>query len=314
MPHFRGHGRLTRENPSLWTDLKATPWAIRQAFAKGDNQEGGKKPLYASSLAFKTILALVPAMAILLAVLSNDAFQKQRELFLDQMVDAIYPVQTTDTTSFLDPSESQNLQKLNEIGKQQIRFSVKKFAAHSQGTGFFGFVGFLVVVFLLLRDVEHSFNHLWRVHIPRKLGAQWMRHMTFFVGLPFALMILMNLKKWIESFNLLSPELNHWVFITVIPFFMLWAAVGWLYHWIPNIRVGVGAAVWAALVSTVFIGVARWGMNWYTHVVFKYSNIYGALWMFPIILIWFYVSWAVILFGVEVSFYIQQRHQELAAR
>lgn len=300
--------------PNFWTDLGSIPWAVRQAFVKGDNREGGKKPLYASSLAFKTILALVPAMAILLAVLSSDSFQKQRELLMDQMVDAIYPVQTTDPNSFLDPSESQNLQKLNAVGKQQIRFSVKKFAIHSQKTTFFGFLGFLAIVFFLMRDVEHSFNHLWRVPEPRKIARQWLRHMTFFVGLPFVLMLVMNLKEGVQAFHLLSPDLNRWVFDSAIPFLMLWAAVGWLYHWIPNTRVGWGAAVWAALVSTLFLGVARWGMNWYTHMVFKNSNIYGALWMIPVILIWFYVSWAVILFGVEVSFYIQQRHQELAAR
>ncbi|HVZ81097.1 MAG TPA: YihY/virulence factor BrkB family protein [bacterium] len=281
---------------------------------KGDNQESRKKPLYASSLAFKTILALVPALAILLAVLSNEAFKSQRNLLLDQLVDGIYPVDVSDPNSLLDPSESQNLKQLNEIGKQQIRFSVRKFAFHSQRAGWFGFLGFLMVVFLLLRDVEHSFNHLWRIERPRPLGSQWLRHMTFFVGLPLALTLLMDLKRWMEGLRILGPDLNLWVFSTFVPFLMTWAAIGWLYQWIPNTRVGFGAAAGAALASTFFIGVARWGMNWYTHVVFKQSNIYGALWIFPVILLWFYVSWLVILFGVEVSFHIQKRHQEMAAR
>lgn len=310
MPHFHGHDRLKPFTPGLWEDLKALPWVVKQVLTKGGRTDGGKKPLYASSLAFKTSLALVPAIAILLAIMSNDAFLKQRELLLDQIVDAIYPVEASNPNSVLDPSEPQNLKKLNEFGKQQIRFSVKKFAAHSQRAGVLGFLGFLAVVFLLMRDVENSFNHLWRVPNPRSLGSQWFRHMTFFIGLPLIGIFLMNLTDWVDKFHIFNPGFHRWVFDSLIPFLMLWASLAWLYRWIPNTKVDLRSAIVAGLLAAALLGVARWGMNWYTHMMFRMSNIYGALWMIPVMLIWFYLSWAVILFGVEVSFFNQQRRRE----
>ena len=46
-------------------------------------------------------------------------------------------------------------------------------------------------------------------------------------------------------------------------------------------------------------------MNYYTVHVLEHSHVYGALWVFPVILIWFYVSWTIILFGAEMAYYLQ---------
>ena len=40
--------------------------------------------------------------------------------------------------------------------------------------------------------------------------------------------------------------------------------------------------------------------------VLERSHVYGALWMVPVILIWFYLCWTVILFGAELAFYLQK--------
>lgn len=313
MPLFHGRHRLhQRPRQGFWWDLKAIFWATGQVLRSGNQPRRGHKRLYASSLAFKTILALVPALAIIMAIMSSDAFTQKREQLLDQIVDAIYPVQTQSGSSFFDPAEPQNLQELNQIGKQQIRISMKKFALYSQKVGFIGFMGFLLIVFLLMRDVEHSFNYLWEVHKPRPLFPQMVRHMTFFIGMPLLGVFLLTLKGWMGSLNLFHPSFHHWLFSAALPFAVLWAACTWMYVWIPNAKVERRTAIWTGLLVAILLQTARWGMNWYILKVFEQTHVYGALWMFPVILLWFYLSWTVILFGAEASFFAQQRRTELA--
>ncbi len=273
---------------------------------QGSRPNRGHKRLYASSLAFKTILALVPALAILMAVLSSDAFAQKREQLLDQIVDAIYPVQTRSTNSILDPDEPQYLEQLNQLGKQQIRISVRRFALYSKNVGLIGFLGFLLIVFFLMRDVEHSFNYLWEIEKPRPLLAQMIRHATFFIGLPLMGLFLLTLRGWAGSLNVLHPSFRHWLFATALPFLALWAACSWMYAWVPNAKVEARSAALTGLVAAILLQTARWGMNWYTLKVFERSHVYGALWVFPVILIWFYLSWTILLFGAEVTFFVQQ--------
>jgi YihY family inner membrane protein len=311
LAHFHGHHRL-RQAPSrgIWGDFKAVLWATGQVLQKDKGQPRGHKRLYARSLAFQTILALIPALAILMAVLSSDAFSLKREQLLDQIVDAIYPVQTETTNSFLDPDEPKNLQELNQIGKQQIRLSVKKFALYSQKAGIIGFMGFLVVVFLLMRDVENSFNLLWGVEKGRPIVDQMIRHATFFIGMPLLALILLTMKGWVGSWNIIHPSVHHWIFSTAVPFILLWSACAWMYIWIPNTKVEPRSAFLTGLMVAALLQTARWAMNWYTLTVLERSHVYGALWMIPVILIWFFLSWTVILFGAEVAFFVQKHRGE----
>ncbi len=306
MAHFKGLKK--RELPVRgWADdFKAVFWAVKKVLLKGKHSIRGHKRLYASSLAFKTLLALVPALAIIMAVLANDAMSQKREQLLDQIVDAIYPVQTQSDNSILDPEEPRNLHQLNQVGKQQIRISVKKFAGHAQKVGIIGFAGFITVVFLLLRDVENSFNFLWGVEKPRPLFRQMFRHATFFIGLPLLAVLLLTMKGWVGGWNLLHPSFHHWLFSTALPFGGLWAVCVWMYLWIPNAKVEKKSAVLTGLTIAFLLEIARWALNWYTLKVLERSHVYGALWMVPVILIWFYVSWTVILFGAEVAFFVQR--------
>ena len=294
--------------------LKSLCRAFAAALMKPRNSRRGYKRLHASSLAFKTLLALIPVLAVVMAILSSDALSQKRDQLLDQLVDTIYPVETFSDNSVLDPLEPGNLQKLNEAGKQQIRISMKKFANHAHKTGFFGFLGFAAIVLLLLRDVENSFNFLWGVTRGRSLLDQLFRNSIFILVAPPLILFLVNLKKWVQDWNLLGHGMNNWFFLTAVPFAALWAVCAWMYAWIPNAKVERRTAIWAGLLAAVLLKAAQEMMNWYSLNIFARSNVYGALWVIPVILIWFYVSWAVVLFGAEVSFIFQEKMKPAASR
>ncbi len=113
----------------------------------------GRKRLYAGSLAYKTVLAVVPALAILMAVLAADAFTQKREQILDGFVDVIYPVEGPVGGSFLNPGEKEGIQRLNRTGKDQIHKAVRGFARHAGKVGLVGTLVFFGVLFFFVRDV-----------------------------------------------------------------------------------------------------------------------------------------------------------------
>ncbi len=240
-----------------------------------------------------------------MAVLAGEAFSEKREAILDRIVDVIYPVESLDNDPTLDPTEKQNLKEMNQGGKRQIRRSMQKFAEHSKKVGWTGLMAFAVVVFLLLKDVESSFNFLWGVNRGRPLPSQLLRHTLLFLLTPLTLILALKMKDWIHGWGIVKPFWNGWFLSAAVPFFFLWAGCAAMYAWIPNAKVGRKAALSAGFLTAFLLEAGRRGMNYYTIHVVEHSKVYGALWTFPVILIWLYVSWTLILFGAEVAFYIQ---------
>ncbi len=304
--NYRGKSPLT-ERKALGSGhtLSLVLTAIKKTFAHNKNRPQGHKRLYASSMAFKTILALVPALAIGMAILSASAFVEKRAVILDKIVDLIYPVEDLDHDPTLDGQDVAKMEELNQAGKQEIMSSMDKFASHARRVGITGLAAFGVVVFLLLRDVETSFNYLWGIPKGRRIGHQVLRHFVFLVATPLLAVVWLSFKTWIESWSMLRPLLGLSFVPILLPFMALWLGCTLMYALVPNTKVLMRGAVWAGLMASLALEIARELMNLYTVHVLEHSHVYGALWVFPVILIWFYISWTIILFGAEVAFYMQ---------
>ncbi len=306
MKHFRSSDRHFSHAP------KPAPLSPRRLLTLAKQLIRGRKRLYASSLAFKTLLALVPALAISMAVLSADSFADQREQFVNKIVDLIYPVD--DSSLNLDAGEHKGIQRLNQVAKDQIRASVQRFAAHSAKVGLLGLAAFFVVLLLLMRDVEHSFNILWEVGDKRALHAQILRHGILLIGAPLAAITVLSLETWMARESWLSPGFHHWLFTTLVPYLLLGLICAAMYLCIPNTKVAWRPALLAGAVTAFLIETGRRLITWYAVNIVSHSNIYGALWMIPVILLWFYLSWVIILLGAEATYLLQARRQDSSER
>jgi membrane protein len=286
-------------------DLRDLMRAFYQVLFKSRREVLGHKRLYASSLAFKTVLALIPVLAIFMSLLASRDLSATRERILDQAVGVLYPLEADASA---DRDESKSLRDLNEAGKRRIREAVQKFADHSRRVGFLGLLGFALVVFFLLRDVEHSFNYLWGIPRARPFGAQTLRNAVLLFAGPLAAILAVTLKAGLEGLGSPGKLVHGWVFSGLFPFLGLWAFCAWLYAWVPNIRVERKAALWAGLTAAVLLQLGQWALTWYTLHFFRHSNVYGTFWVLPVILVWFYLAWTILLFGAEASSFFQ-RHQ-----
>jgi len=293
---------VSRPAQALWTMV----WAAVQALRRASHALKGRKRLYAGALTFKTVLALVPALAVLMAVLSHEAFTKQREAVLDRVVDVLYPVDPMAVGPWPPSSEMAALQRLNEAGKKEVRVTVKKFAGQAQRMGWAGLAAFALVIFYLLRDVEDSFNFLWGVQKGRPFLAQSAIFALLLGGIPLlagsGLVFFGWLGQWV------TVEFKAGWFVS---FLGLWTACALANKLVPHAKVRWGPAVWGGFLAASLLEGVRWGVGWYAQHSVAASKVYGALWLFPVILLWFYLGWAVVLFGAETAYFTQTgREQE----
>lgn len=78
-----------------------------------------------------------------------------------------------------------------------------------------------------------------------------------------------------------------------------------LYCAVPNTKVNFGAACVGACFTAVLWEAAKQGFSLYVSYSTGYANLYGALALLPIFLIWVYLTWIIVLFGLHVSHSMQ---------
>ena len=81
----------------------------------------------------------------------------------------------------------------------------------------------------------------------------------------------------------------------------MWCTFSLIYAFIPNTRVRLLPAIKAGVLCGTLWQLAQWGYIHFQVGVSKYNAIYGAMAQLPVLLIWIYISWAILLFGVQVS-------------
>jgi membrane protein len=110
----------------------------------------------------------------------------------------------------------------------------------------------------------------------------------------------------VKGVDLFHPALHGWIFSVALPYVILGLLCAWMYLWIPNIKVNGRAALLAGFMTAFLIETGRRLITWYAVHIVSQSRIYGALWIFPVILLWFYLSWVIILLGAEVTYMLQE--------
>ena len=76
------------------------------------------------------------------------------------------------------------------------------------------------------------------------------------------------------------------------------------YHYVPNTRVSWGHAITGGLFASVALEAAKKVLAVYLKAVPTYSMVYGAFATFPILLIWIYTAWVIVLLGAVICAYL----------
>ena len=239
----------------------------------------------AGSLTYTTLFAVVPMLTVFLVIISS--------------IKALEPAR-------------QQLQQLiysNFLPKTTIAFdkALNAFTEKSSNLTVIGVLFLFVTTVLMLSSIETVFNRIWRVKETRTGLIGFMRYWTIISLGPIILGSAFVLSSTVASMNILSNnfagyQLNGSLILWLISFLLTIAGFFILYWTIPNRSVPILSAVIAACFSATVFEILKNFFGWIMSNFTSYEIVYGAFAAVPIFLLWIYLSWNIILLGVEVSY------------
>jgi len=154
----------------------------------------------------------------------------------------------------------------------------------------------------LLTTTERAFNNIW--HVAR--GRSWVSRILNYWGLLTLGPLLIGLGVYLASTYAAAGHLQETVSSHIGPLFMsflvTWLAFFLLYFILPNAWVDARAALWGAAVGALVWTVAKWGFGQYVTNFIPYAKVYGVVGLIPLTVFWIYVTWLIVLFGLQLTF------------
>jgi membrane protein len=274
------HHELTRWRV-FWLRQAQIFWLVMRDF-NADNCM-----LRASALTYTTLLSIVPLLALMFSLLKGLGVQNVLEPFLIN-----------------------NL----AIGSQEAVAEIFSYIENTQfgRLGAIGLIVLVLTVLALLSNIEKSFNHIWRVQETRTLMRRFADYFSVVLLSPLLILAAVSISTSLQSQTLVLKLLETayvgealLLLFKLIPFVVMWAAFIFLYLFMPNTRVRIQAALVGGIVGGTLWQLLQWGYVHFQVGVGKYNAIYGTMAALPIFIVWLYLSWMIVLFGVELTYAIQ---------
>ena len=237
----------------------------------------------AGSLTFTTTIALVPFFTVVLALFTA------------------FPVFGT----FQGAVQSWLVQSLvpDAIARQVLGY-LTQFAGKANRLGAAGLAALVITALTLVFTIDRTLNAIWRVRQTRPLGQRVLIYWAVITLGPIVLAGSLSLSSYVLS---ASRGLVHalpdllLLGLDVVEFLLLMGCLAALYRYVPNTPVQRTHAWAGALLATLGIEVARRLLAFYVGAVPTYSMVYGAFATVPILLVWIYMVWVVILLGAVLA-------------
>ncbi len=233
----------------------------------------------ASSLTFTTLISLVPLFTVALAVFSAFPMFGKLQVGLQQWLAA---------SLIPDP-----------IAKQVLNY-LTMFASKANRLGVAGFAFLLVAAISLVLTMDRTLNAIWRVRRPRPLAQRVLIYWAVLTLGPVLLAGSIALTSYVVSAlpSALRFALDSLEFVLAV------MAAAALYYYVPHTAVRWRHALAGGFFVAVGLELAKGGLVAYLKAVPTFSTIYGAFSAVPILLLWIYLLWVVVLLGAVIAAYL----------
>jgi len=266
-------------------DLSRFPWR-NTAVVLTERFREDRLGLTASSLTFTTIIALVPFFTVALALFTVfPMFSMMQGRVQNWLIESLIP---------------------DNIARQVLGY-LNQFASKASGLGVTGLIFLLVTAIALMLTIDKTLNNIWRVHRPRPFAQRVLIYWAAITLGPLILAVSLSTTSYVfaasrgfvgEGFGVLRLLFN------TFEFFLLAGGMASLYHYVPNTRVKWVHAWAGGVFVAATIEVAKRVLGYYMRQVPTYSMIYGAFATVPILLVWIYVAWVIVLLGAVTAAYL----------
>ena len=238
----------------------------------------------ASSLAFTSLLSFVPLLTVMFGLFGEISVLQNFSTLIQNFIFANFV-----------PEFGQTIEQYIYI------FSMKASQLTISGSVFL-----VLIAMMLLATIDNSFNRIWKIKKKRNPIKRILIYFSLLIIGPLLIGIGLALTSYLLSIPVIADvdttfnvktHLLGW-----LPFLMTSIAFILLYILVPNCYVYKKYAVSAGVICAILFELAKYGFGIYVKEMSGYENIYGALAILPLFLVWIYISWVIILFGAHITF------------
>jgi len=251
----------------------------------------------AGVLAFTTVFALVPLAAVVFAVLATfPVFDAWTETLVDFVFRHFVPE-----------------------AAQAVAGSLRELAQSARQLSWKGLAALLVAVLVVMLAIEQTFDRIWRVTQARPILWRLVVYWTVLTLGALLAAASLAASAWFLALPVFAGisvapgrQVLQWA-PSLVAFLVFTAA----YRLIPNRPVPLRFAIAGGLLATLLFETAKHGFAFYLRNT-NFEQLYGALAVIPIFLLWVWLSWLVVLLGATLAaslgaFRYQPRQHRLPA-
>ena len=237
---------------------------------------------YSGYLSYVTLLSMVPLLAVIFSLLSIFPFFEKLKEEVEEFVFRNF------------------VPELGDVLQEQIL----SFVDNATRMTPFGLIVLLVVALLLLSSIDHTLNQIWRVGKNRGIILSYSIYIVVLISSPVLLGTGLAANSYLVSlggieegsdFSAIKLILSSMHFLGSFLFFLL------LYIVVPHTKVHFWSAVFGALIATLLFELSKSVFALYFIHFPVYQAIYGALAVIPLLFVWVFISWVVVLVGAQIS-------------
>ncbi len=236
----------------------------------------------AGYLAYVTLLSLVPFMAVVFGVLSAFPVFAEGRVVLEQFL----------------------FDNLVPAASDAIREHLLAFAENTKRMTVMGALFLFATALLLISNIDRTLNDIWRVPQRRSFLASFPVYWMVLTLGPLLVGSSIVLTSYVVSWRISGDQVLSSLYLQLLralPFLLSVAAFFIVYTLVPNVRVRPKHALWGALLAALLFEGSKKAFAFYVTQFPSYEAIYGALAAIPILFVWVYLCWLIVLIGALVT-------------
>jgi len=245
----------------------------------------------AGYLSYVSLMSLVPMMVVALSVATAfpifaDIHHSVEQFVYDNFVPTASDVVQQYLSSFVD-----NASKMSAVALSFL----------------------FVAALLLISSIDKTFNNIWQVTKKRRVITSFSMYWMILTLGPILVGASIAITSYIVSLVSLGVEDSFGItsmFFRMLPLLSSMAAFILLYMLVPNKAVPFKYAFSGALVAAILFEFAKKIFAGYLTAFPSYQAIYGALSIVPILFLWVYLSWLIVLGGAVITVSLQEYELE----
>jgi membrane protein len=256
----------------------------------------------AAALSYHTIFGIVPLAIVTLLIFQlfpsySYIGEKVKNFVYDQ----------ANFTAFKSPVQNSNNPEETIKLTEHLDAIVARFFAETN-KGQIGLISILIVIWAalaLLATIEKSFNNIWHVATGRNFLH---RIISYWALLTLGPLILGTgiyiITRYSKIANIQETVLSHMA-PAILSYIVATVAFFLLYFVMPNTKVNFKAAVWGAAVAALVWMAAKSIFGYCITELGLYRTVYGVMALIPMTVVWVYITWLTVLFGLQLTYTTQ---------